>query len=492
MRIAIGGFQHETNTFAPVKATFDDFQRQDGWPALSRGDALLTAIDGVHLPVAGAATVLRDKGFDLVPLLWCSATPSAHVDRDAFEQIARWICDDIRAALPLDGIYLDLHGAMVCDHVQDGEGTLLAAIRDIVGPTLPIAVSLDLHANVTEEMVRHASVIEIYRTYPHVDMGDTGARAASRLIELLQGAGSFAKAFRRPDFCIPLNWGCTLVDPAQSLYERVPALTNEEVPSLSVACGFPLADIGEMGPGIVAYGHSQQAADIAAMAMLEDLEDRRTAFSGALFDPRTAVRRAQDMAREANGPVVLADTQDNPGGGGPGDTTGLLRALIDEGARGAVLGLLTDPQCAQTCHETGVGGRLTLALGGKLYPGDTPLVASCTVLALGDGRFTATGPMWGGSRMDLGPMALVETDGVRVIIASKAMQAGDRSMFRHLGLEPADLPIMALKSSVHFRADFQPIAREILIVEAPGPVHADPAKLDFRLLRRGVDLRPGG
>ena len=182
MRIAVGGFQHETNTFAPEQATFERFERADGWPGLARGNALFDTVDGVHIPITGAIDGLRADGHDLVPLLWCSAVPCAQVTEDAFERIAAMIVEDLRAAMPVDGLYLDLHGAMVCTHVEDGEGELLRRIRDAVGPALPIAVSLDLHANVTEEMVALADLIEIYRTYPHVDMGETGKRAAHGLV----------------------------------------------------------------------------------------------------------------------------------------------------------------------------------------------------------------------------------------------------------------------------------------------------------------------
>ncbi len=488
MRIAVGGFQHETNTFAPERADFARFERQDGWPGLSRGAALFAGVKGVHIPIAGAIEGLRAAGHEPVPLLWCSATPCAHVTKDAFERIAAMIVDDLRAAMPVDGLFLDLHGAMVCEHLQDGEGELLRRVRDAVGPGLPVAVSLDLHANVTQEMVALADLIEIYRTYPHVDMADTGERTAHGLVDLVASGDRPAKAFRKTDFCIPLNWGCTLHEPAESLYGLVPGMVSSEVPWVSLAAGFHLSDIAEMGPAVLAYGHSQTGADAAAGALLQALNDRRSAFNGQVYHPVDAVDRAKDLASRSARPVVLADTQDNPGGGGSGDTTGLLRALIERGAKGAVLGLMNDPAAARACHDAGLGKRISLRLGGRLFPGDSPLDVWAVVLNLADGRFTGTGPMWGGARMNLGPMALIEVEGVRVVLASKPMQAGDQAMFRHLGIEPADMPIVALKSSVHFRADFQPIAEQILVVAAPGPVYADPATLSYRNLRPGLQV----
>ena len=492
-RIAVGGWQHETNTFAPAKADFAAFEETGGWPGLSRGREMFDAVEGVHLPITGAMETLDRRGHELVPLLWCAATPSAHVTEDAFERIAQMLLSDLKQALPVDGVYLDLHGAMVCEHFEDGEGEFLKRLRALVGDDLPVAVSLDLHANVTEDMVRHATVLDIFRAYPHVDMGETGARTAEHLHRLIETGERWASAFRRTDFVIPLNWGCTLVDPAKSLYERVPDLIADQVTAVSLACGFHLSDIAEMGPGMVAYALDQDAADSAADALLELVNESEAAFAGRIWDPGEAVAEAINRAAGAGAPVVLADTQDNPGGGGTGDSTGLLRALVEGRASGAVLGVLCDPDAAAAAHAAGVGAQLSLDLGGKSgAAGQEPYAAHYKVLALGDGRFTATGPMWLGSRMRLGPMALLEVSGVRVLVGSKAEQAADQSMFRHLGVEPAEQSIMALKSSVHFRNDFQDIADSVLVVAAPGPVYADPGRLDFLNMRPGVRLVPRG
>lgn len=493
-RVAVGGFQHETNTFAPLPADFAAFEAPDAWPGLARGAAMLDAVAGVHIPVTGALGVLGEAGADIVPLSWCSACPSGPVTEEAFERIAGMLVEDIAAAGALDGVYLDLHGAMVTTHLEDGEGELLRRVRARIGPDVPIAVSLDLHANVTPAMVEHASVIDIYRTYPHVDMGETGARAARHLLALASQGGRFAKAWRQPDFLVPLTAGWTGGGAPADLYgERLPGILAGApgVRGLALAMGFPLADIAHAGPGLVAYGDDRAAARRAAEALFDAVRAAEPAFAAPVWAAHAAVAEGLRLAGEGAGPVVIADTQDNPGGGGTGDTTGVLRALIDAGARGAVIGVFNDPETAEAAHRAGVGARLAVALGGKLFPGDTPVRADAAVLALGDGRFTGTGPMWGGARFELGPMALLDVDGVRVALASRAMQAGDRSMFRHLGVEPARERLVAVKSSVHFRADFEPVAAHVLVGAAPGPVAADPAKLDFRRLRPGVRRAPG-
>jgi microcystin degradation protein MlrC len=207
------------------------------------------------------------------------------------------------------------------------------------------------------------------------------------------------------------------------------------------------------------------------------------------------VSRAKQRG-ELGAPVVLADTQDNPGAGGNGDTTGLLRTLIDQNAQDAVLGMLIDPPSAARAHEVGQANCGVFSLGGlSRIPGDTPLTSEFTVERLGDGRFTCTGPMFKGFRMTLGPMALLRSraaPGVRVVLASRKCQAADQEMFRHVGVEPRRSRIVALKSSVHFRADFAPIAKEVLVVKSPGPALADPAEFRWTRLRKGVRLRPLG
>ncbi|MGH6879927.1 M81 family metallopeptidase [Hypericibacter sp.] len=492
-RLAIGGFVHETNTFAPTKARFEHFAMADGWPALVRGEALVEAVKGINLPAAGFVEATRGLGHELVPLTWCSATPLAHVEREAYERIAGMLLDDIKQALPLDGLYLDLHGAMVAEHLEDGEGELLKRIRALVGDKLPIVVGLDLHANVTEAMVRHATALVAFRTYPHVDMAETGARAARLLDRLIGGTPCF-RALRKAPFLIPLTWQCTLIEPAASIYRRLEELEQEPgVLSLSFTPGFPPADIRECGPAVIAQATTQAAADRAADLLEQLVEKSEPAFAGRLWKPDEAV--AEAMVREARSakPVILADTQDNPGAGTNSDTTGVFAALVRAHARDAVVGLVCDPESAARAHDAGEGAVIEIGLGNKSgLPGLTPYEGRFRVERLGSGSFTATGPFYLGSRMQLGPMALLEHEGVRVVVSSRKQQAADRSMFRHVGIEPERQKILALKSSVHFRADFQAIAEEILVVASPGPNPADHLQLPYKHLRPGLRLMPLG
>jgi microcystin degradation protein MlrC len=494
-RIAVGGFQHETNTFAPVSADFAAFEQADAWPALTRGDGLFDAVAGINLPLAGFVTAAQQAGHTLLPLSWCSASPSAQVTEDAFERISAMLLEDIAAARP-DAVYLDLHGAMVSEHFQDGEGELLRRVRAALGPDAPLVASLDLHTNMSPEMCAAASALVAYRSYPHIDMAETGGRAAGLMDRILSAATAPATHFRPVEFLIPINAQCTMEEPAGGLYRRLGELEAASgVWSLSFAMGFPPADIAICGPSVYGCGADAAAVRHAVEALADGIEAREGEFTSELFTPGEAVRLA--MANKDEGPFIIADTQDNPGAGGNSDTVGMLEALLHGGAEGAVLAILYDPEIAETAHRAGEGRRFSGLLGGKSGEGgQRPFAGKFRVERLGDGRFTATGPMWRGARMELGPMALLKVEDkgaeVRVIVSSRKFQAADQSLFRHLGLEPAAQKILVLKSSVHFRADFQPIAARIITALAPGPNLADPQKFPYRNLRPGLRIRPNG
>ena len=215
-RIAFGGIQHETNTFAPAPASYVDFEQADGWPALCQGADIFAAVAGINLPIAGFIEAARAQGFELLPLAWSSATPSAQVTEDAFERLIGDMMARLQVLGPVAGVYLDLHGAMVTEHLEDGEGEVLRRVRAEVGPGVPIVASLDLHANITPEMIDLADRLVAYRSYPHIDFADTGARAAAELDRLLGGDAGRHKAFRQFPFLIPVLGGCTLHAPAQA------------------------------------------------------------------------------------------------------------------------------------------------------------------------------------------------------------------------------------------------------------------------------------
>ncbi|MBA7482921.1 hypothetical protein ES707_18425 [subsurface metagenome] len=491
-RIAVGGFLHETNTFAPTKATYDAFLHGGGWPRLQTGADVLT-VQRINLGLAGFIEVAETEGWDLVPTIFAGATPSAHVTKDAFERIAKVMIDSLASAGPLDAVYLDLHGAMVTEHLDDGEGELLARVRKVIGNDIPLVVSLDLHANVTPEMVAHADALIAYRTYPHVDMADTGRASARHMALLLKTKQRLAKAFRQSPFLIPISWQCTNDQPAKGIYQQVAALQSDAVPTLSFAFGFPAADFVHCGPSIMAYGRTQADADAAADAIAALVEGHENDFDGKIYTPDEGVRHAMELAKTASRPIVIADTQDNPGAGGDSDTMGMLRALVRNKAQRAATGVIYDPAAAEAAHAAGEGSTLTLALGGKSgIPGDAPYQETFVVEKLSDGNFLAPGPFFGGRMMKMGPSACLRIGDVRAVVASHKTQLADQAMYRYVGIEPTEQKILVNKSSVHFRADFEPIAEKLLICAAPGAMPADTSVLPWTQLRPGIRIKPNG
>ena len=493
-RIAVAGFQHETNTFAPKKADFDAFAVPGAWPGLLRGQEVIEGTRGRNLPIAGFCEAAENAGHTLLPLSWTAASPSAQVTDDAYARIANQILEDLSQQVDLDAVYLDLHGAMVTESEADGEGALLAQVRALVGDQLPVIASLDLHANVSRAMVDRADALIAYRTYPHVDMAQTGARALTHLNGLLNGTAGRATAFRQIPFLIPLTAGCTLSEPGRGVYARLAEIEQARPGvALSFNCGFPPADVPDAGASVIAHAPDQTTAEAAADELASYVSEREAEFGSDILSAGSAVTQAVELVRAGRGPVVLADTQDNPGAGGQGDTTGLLRDLLDQGAENVLAGLLHDPDAAQSAHDAGTGAVIEVALGGST-PGDKPLAVQAEVAALGDGQVTGVGPFYRGARLQLGPCALLSLAGgrVRVAVVSRKLQAADRAPFLHLGADPAQAAILALKSSVHFRADFGPIASDILIAAAPGPNPVDHTQLAYRHLRSGVRLMPNG
>ncbi len=491
-RIAHAGFMHETNTFAPIKAGWDDFVRAESFPGLTEGPAILDVFPSINIGTGGFIKQAQALGHELKPIAWSGAVPSAHVTEEAYERMAAIILDGLRSTRPYDAVYLDLHGAMVSEHLQDGEGELIGRVRQTIGDELPLVVSLDLHANTTEAMVANCDGLVAYRTYPHLDMADTGARAARYLDRLLRQGDRPAKARRPVPFLMPLTGMCTMVEPTRGVYRELEKIERQAgIRLVSFTPGFPPADIWDCGPVVIAYGDSQADADRAADALYAYVLEREAEFVVPMLGPDQAVAVA--LASNSHKPMVLADVQDNCGAGATSDTTGLLAAMVRGNADQAVIGALVDPQAAAAAHAAGEGAEIEIALGGKLFTaGDPPFRGRFHVAKLTDGRFLCTGPFYRGANANLGPTALLAIGGVSVVVSTNRMQAADQEIFRHIGVEPAAQKILGLKSTVHFRGDFTDIAEDILVVEAPGAFIDRPAKLPYENLRPGIRLGPLG
>jgi microcystin degradation protein MlrC len=480
-RIAIAGMMHETNTFSPALTRYESFSQAADRPAMPRGTELVKQLCARHSGTRGFLNTLLSE-HEIIPLVWAAATPSGLVEQSAFERIADEIVACARSAMPLDAVYLDLHGAMAAQETDDCEGELLTRLRTALGPQVLLVASLDFHANVSPQMARLADSLSPYRTYPHTDMDMAGTRAARSLARMLSSTKTPRKTFRQGSFLIPLVSQCTTSEPMRGLLATLEALEDEHDVEMAFTPGFPAADIADCGTALSVYG---EACEIAADAFMRALNAIRSQLAAQLLSPAQAVRAA--LALPPGKPVIIADVQDNPGAGGTSDTVGMLRALLDAKATDSVLALLYDPAAALAAHQAGIGAILAIGLGALHgLAGETPVSGPWHVVALGNGEVLSTGPIFGGTHLRLGAMAVLERDGVRVVVSSRLAQVTDRDILRHVGISAERCRVLVLKSSVHFRADFEPIARAVLIAASPGAMPANPADLAFTRLRPGV------
>jgi microcystin degradation protein MlrC len=407
------------------------------------------------------------------------------VTKEFYTEARDRLLADLRAAGPLDGVLLDLHGAMVVEGLDDGEGDLLRAVRATVG-ALPIGVTLDFHANVTRAMVDTATLLHGYKTYPHVDMDARGREATTRLTEVVAGRIRPAVAYRQPPLLPPIAGQLTTRGPMRRLYDLADAMERRpRVVSVSVFAGFPLADIHDAGLSIyVATDDDQALAETLADELAAAAWALRREFLHTALPVREAVARALALD---GGPVVLADIADNTGGGAAGDTTEILRELLRVGARRTTVAGLWDPAAVQTCLAAGVGASVTVAVGGKVDPSHgAPVTVTGRVRTLSDGRFVYRGPMMRGVEGRLGPTVVLDVNDLKIILVSYRRQTLDPEMIRFVGIDPLAEKILAVKSSIHYRAAFEPIARAILEVDAPGLSSSNLTRFPFAHVRRPI------
>lgn len=489
-RVGVAGFIHETNTFSKTSTPLEAFIKQSGfYPELRTGDDILKFKEGrFNIAASGFLDAAEQLNFEIVPLLWCGTEPSQPLSEDTFETLMQMILKMLIEKQPYDGIFLDLHGAMVFGNLQDGEAEILRRVREIIGD-VPIVTSFDLHGNIDPACFELATAMIGYRTYPHVDGFENGERCAHLLNYIMEGNPIFG-AFRQSPFLMPSTTQATTKDPAKSMYEFLAAGDNlEGVLSATIMEGFPPCDLPHTGPSIFAYGKTQAAAENSVERLYQYIIDKEDQFVCDLLPWNEAASTAVELARTASAPIILADIQDNAGGGSPSDSTWLLESLVMYGAPHTVVGLIHDAEAAEAAFQAGEGARVVLDVGGKSLPGHHPFHAEFEVVKLHDGDFVGTGPMVKDRVLNLGKMAQLLVDDVRVVVASERMQALDQSLFRVVGIEPKEMKILALKSANHYRADFGPIASEIINVESPSAIIEDPSKIPYTNLREGVRLK---
>jgi microcystin degradation protein MlrC len=338
-------------------------------------------------------------------------------------------------------------------------------------------------------MVDLSDALVAYRTYPHIDMAKTGRRAAELLRARIDAGPRWKKHARHVPFLIPINAMCTHAEPSRGIYAELEALERGGLASLSFTPGFPAADFQGCGPLVFGYGTDAGQLSRAVDGLYERLVSNERDWSVAFLSAEQAVVEAMRLSSEESRPVVIADTQDNPGAGAASNSTGLLRALIAHRAPRAALGLFCDPQAANIAHQAGTVASVELTLGAA--SGD-PFAGRFVVESLSTGRCHCDGPMLKGATVELGPTACLRIDDVRIVVTSTRAQMMDRAFYRVAGIVPEEMRILVNKSSVHFRADFEPIAQAVLVAKSDGHMAADPADLAWTALRDGMRVSPGG
>ncbi|MGE5269125.1 MAG: M81 family metallopeptidase [Thiohalocapsa sp.] len=466
-RVLTGRFMHETNTFSVQKTGMDVWRRRD----FHRDNEIPAAFRGTRSAL-GATFEAADKyGWTLIHPVSANANPSGIVTDDAFEEIGGLILGAAETQRPIDGVLLHLHGAMVVESYEDGEGELLARLRSILGPDVPIIVTLDLHANVTAQMAESASALIAFRTYPHVDMYERAWQGAELLERAMQGEVKPRTVIARRPMIYGLDRGRHQEGPMAELIARGEALEAEgSALAVSICAGFSRSNIRDVGPSVTVTvdATAVEAAQAIAEEFMEHAWATRDYESFTLLPVAEAVARAK-QGQPGDKPLVIADYTDNPGGGGYGDATALLQGLIEAGVERVALHAICDPQAAQDAMRAGIGPA-TLALGGKTDPamGGGPLSLTGEITHLSNGRFIAYGPMGGGVERDYGPSAVFRVggpSGIDIIIITNNGQAVDLAQFTSLGIDPTRYATVCVKSMQHFRAAFEPIAREVVLVD---------------------------
>src|SRR5712692_10458031 len=466
-RVLTGRFMHETNTFSVQRTDMALWRRRD----FHRDNEIPVAFRGTRSAL-GATFEAADKyGWTLVHPVSANANPSGIVTDDAFEQIGGMILGAAEHQGPIDGVLLHLHGAMVVESYEDGEGELLMRLRQKLGSEVPVVVTLHLHANVTQEMADNASALIAFRTYPHIDQYERAWQGAELLERAMQGEVRPRTVIARRPMIYGLDRGRHKEGPMAELIARGEALeTSGEALVVSICAGFSRANIRDVGPSVtvtidMSRSDGRPHGQATAEAFMDHAWATRDYHSFTLLPVAEAVARAR-AGKPGDQPLVIADYTDNPGGGGYGDATALLKGLVEAGVERVAFHALCDPEAAGAAMQAGIG-QATLTLGGKIDPamGGGLRTLAGEITHLSNGKFIAYGPMGGGLERDYGPSVVFRVGGIDIIVISNNGQAVDLGQFTSLGIDPTRYTTVCVKSMQHFRAAFEPIGREIILVD---------------------------
>ena len=490
-RVAVGGIMHETNSFSKVPTEYEDFTSSHAL-SMATGADILKKFRGLGVPIGGFINEAERSGLELIPLIYTFATPGGKVRHSAYVRLRERFLASLRKAMPVDGVLLDLHGAMATDRCEDAEGDFLRHIRKVVGPGTPIMSTLDLHANITPLMVKEADALIGYDTYPHVDLWERGIETARLMADAIGKTGGQGKkirpvsALRQIPLLVAPPRQCTLIPPMADIFKIVHKMEKKPgVLAITVAGGFPFSDIRDAGMAVVVMTDgNKRLAEALAGQLAKAIWKRRNDFRVILTPVTEAIAYA---LKTGKGPVVLADGSDNPGGGAPCDGTVMLKALVEANVPSAVVAFIADPQAVEAAMKIGAGKRATLTVGGKTdRKHGKPLTLTGLVKWVGKKTYVNKGTMQTGLKVDLGRAALFVVNNVEIILTENRAQPLDTEAIRCMGIEPRKRLLVGLKSSVHYRSSYQDMATRIFEVDTPGVHSPDLRHYRFRRIRRPI------
>lgn len=488
-RIALIGLHLESNSFAPPsgEADFRSLCLLEGLEILKAA-----ALPASPLPAEMTAFIhdwTRRGAWQPVPILVAAAEPGGPIDQHFFANLLMKIETALRQAGPIDGVYLSNHGGMTATEEHDPDGHLYALVRDAVGPNVPVIATVDLHANISDRMVASADLIIGYRTNPHIDQIERGREAAARMADMLAGQ-RYHTAFRRLPLVAPSVSLLTANGPYADAMASADALCQGSIVNISPVAGFVFSDTPKNGIAVLVAGSDADTAERAADQLATQIWRDRGRFVARLTDLPQAVAAAERTGRQADAPrLILADVADNPGGGGRGNTTFILEALLQAGVQGAVLGIFHDPALAEEAHQRGLGKRFNATFNRSGHIGFTRrFQTEARVVGLSDGRCVGTRGLYQGRALDHGLSAALDLGGVVVVVVSRRKQCADPVQFTMVGVDPSAARTIMVKSRGHFRAGFDLLAapEQILEVDVPGLTSPILTNFKFRHLPRPI------
>lgn len=482
MKILIARLNHETNTFSPVPTHIEAF-------APAYGEAAYQANKGMRTAMAAFIDLAEAAGATVVTPVSATANPSGPVQAAAYDELTRRI---VEAAPGCDAILLDLHGAMVAEHSADGEGDLLARVR-AAAPGAALGVALDLHGNITGKMVDNADVMVGFKTYPHIDMYETGAHAGRLLLDMLAGRARYGVRWHRLPLMSHTLRSTTLEGPMRDAVEGARALEAQGLPAVSVFGGFSLADIEAPCMSVVATCRlaEQDAAQAAVERLAASIWQRRAEYVYRSEPLADALRRAQALAEGAARPVLLLDHGDNCMSGGTCDTMDVLQAALAQGLSGIAVGPLCDPGAVAALIAAGEGAQVEIALGNKVSLAHIglhkqPLRLRGTVRAISDGAYTVSGPIYTGQRCHMGRSVCLDTGDAQIVVTEQTHEPWDLGVFHCVGMDPTRFRFVLLKSRMYCRPVFAPLCAALVECDSPGATTSDYTRFAFARIQRPV------